>query len=144
MLRWLIYYEDFKVQISKDVLDRIIRDDQSRLLQAEKMALLELQGLLRNGTAKIDVDGIFSQSGEQRNAIIIMYLVDITLYHLFTLLESVTKVRDDRYVMAKDDLKDIAAGKMNVGLPQLLEEDGTTPNYGGISLQGETKRNNRF
>jgi phage gp36-like protein len=60
-----------------------------------------------------------------RNPFIILYLVDLTLYHLHSkdAARLIPKVREDRYQDALDWLKGVAEGLIDADLPQLVETD---------------------
>ncbi len=70
----------------------------------------------------------------ERNPFVILYLVDLTLYHLHSKDASrvIPKVREDRYQDALDWLKGVAEGMIDADLPQVseLDENGAeNPNY---------------
>lgn len=54
----------------------------------------------------------------ERNSFAIMYLVDITLYHLMSRFPKHFEVRSERYKEALDWLKGVAAGELDANLPQ--------------------------
>jgi phage gp36-like protein len=60
-----------------------------------------------------------------RNPFVIMYLVDITLYHLHSKDASrlMPKVREERYADALDWLKMVGKGEINADLPQKTVDD---------------------
>ncbi len=135
--------KDFQKQIKADILDRIVQNDTSIILDAERAAIVELQGMLR---IKYDVAAIFSQAGTQRNALVVMLLVDILLYHVHSRLNAnqIPDIRKERYDNAIATLKDLGAGKMDIGLPLIINAEGETQSPAGMSYQGELKRPNRF
>lgn len=142
MFIWL-EEKDFQKQIKADILDRIVQNDTSIILDAERASIVELQGMLR---IKYDVAAIFSQSGTNRNALVVMLLVDILLYHVHSRLNAnqIPDIRKERYDNAIATLKDLGAGKMDIGLPLIINADGETQSPAGMSYQGELKRPNRF
>ena len=70
---------DFRKQIRDDTLERIIGDDASILYDAERATLAEMESYLR---VRFDVAQIWNKIGTARNALIVMYAVDILLYHI--------------------------------------------------------------
>lgn len=60
-----------------------------------------------------------------RDAFVMMYLVDITLYHLHSkdATRLIPKIREDRYQDVKDWLKMVASGEIDADLPQLATTD---------------------
>lgn len=71
--------------------------------------------------------------GDNRYSQLITILVDIALYHLHARISpsNVPKVRDDRYLEAKDWLKGIGEGKITANLPKYNPYKGTRIRYGG-------------
>ena len=70
---------DYQVMIGQRAFDLIQQSDEENRRRAEEMAREEMAGYLR---PRYDVERIFARRGEQRNMQIVMFLCDITLYHL--------------------------------------------------------------
>lgn len=135
---------DYAAQIKADVLDRIIESDNSLLLDAENKALAQAKSRLR---VRFDVDTIFATTGDSRHAELVMYIVDMTLYHLHSRINpgQVPELRKERYQDALDWLKGVAAGDYDPGLPGIgdADEDGTDD--GNVMQSGSaTPRNPYF
>ena len=135
---------DYAAQIKADVLDRIIESDNSLLLDAENKSLAQAKSRLR---VRFDVDTIFSTTGDSRHAELVMYIVDMTLYHLHSRINpgQVPELRKERYQDALDWLKGVAAGDYDPGLPGIgdADEDGTDD--GNVMQSGSaTPRNPYF
>ena len=75
------------------------------------MAREEMSGYLR---PRYDVERIFARRGEQRNMQIVMFLCDITLYHLASWLPQKMgyEVREIRYRRAIEWLQGVQSGKI--------------------------------
>lgn len=124
--------QDYTVQIKTDVLTSVKNTD--ALPKAELMAQAEIESYLN---ARYDVVNIFNKVGIDRNPIILMYLIDIALYHLHSNISprNIPELRGIRYEAAINWLKMVASGKLNPDLP-------TLPNSAAdylLSLGGNTK-----
>lgn len=117
--------EDYKVQIQEYELDELTQEDGTALAKAELMAQEEMQSYLRS---RFDIGVIFTQTGNDRNPLLIMYLIDITLYHLFSAItpRNVPQIRMDRYDMAIRWLDKVRKGDIDAGLPLIVNTDGET------------------
>jgi|SRR5690606_31827622 len=113
--------DDYGVQIRTEILDRVKNTD--ALPKAELMAQSEMESYL-NG--RYDVGQIFNKQGNERHHLILMYLIDITLYHLHSNISprNVPDLRAIRYEAAIDWLNRVASGKLNPDLPTLPDTDG--------------------
>lgn len=113
---------DFNTQITAEILDELIDGDTTLLNAAELAAQSELESYLRH---RYDMPAVWDKAGTNRHAIIVMYMVDLTLYHLHSriALDKTPQLRMDRYDMAIDWLKRVSNGKISPNLPQ-TEEGG--------------------
>ena len=62
-----------------------------------------------------------------RNGLLVMYMVDIVLYHLAASMPTVPQTREDRYQTAKDFFEDVMRGRATLDLP-LATTGGNTQN----------------
>ena len=133
--------------------DTLILDDDRNLIsqstdtirqQAETMAIDQMSGYLRS---KYDAAATFAKTSSARSQVLVMYCMDITLYHLHASIPGrfVPEVRRIRYEDAILWLKDVAKGLIDPDL--VLKTDPTT----GESLTGpsivfgsEAKQNNSW
>lgn len=124
--------DDFGVQIQEYELADIIRDDTQILDKSELMAVEEMQSYLRS---RFDVASIFSQTGDDRNALLIMYAIDLALYHLFSAItpRNVPQIRMDRYDAAIRWLDKVRAGAIDAGLP--LKENAQGETFGTSTIE---------
>lgn len=124
MSTFLVYPEDYKAQVKNEILLAVVRQDQSAIDTAETYAVSEMNGYV---AARYDAAAIFAATGNNRYPILVMYGIDITLYHLFS---SIPKMKvpvdvEARYNRAIDWLRDLADGKISI--PELpLKTDPTT------------------
>lgn len=133
---------DYTLQIRADILNLVIDASPTLLPQAEAAATTEMQSYLRG---RFDVAAIFSPLlvpvvasvgppavvavPDTRNPQIVMYLVDMVLYHLHSRQNprNVPALRQDRYEQVIDWLKTVRKGGLSCGLPleKLVLPDGT-------------------
>jgi phage gp36-like protein len=129
--------DDYKDSIQDGILNEIIEGSGALLTSTELKAQAEITSYL---AMRYDVPNIFNKTGAERHPLIIMYMVDITLYHLHSRINpgQVPQLREARYVEAKRWLEMVAAGKLKPDLPVVDEgEDGVNDQanlkYGGLT-----------
>lgn len=130
---------DYRTRIKDNVLADIINDDTSIRVNAELTAQAEMESYLN---MRFDVAAIFSQTGTDRDHNIVMIMVDIVLYHIYSRLASVQvpENRMDRYNDAKRWLEWVSQGKLSPNLPKVLDGEGQdTKNT--VIYGSEDKRN---
>lgn len=115
--------DDYKVMIGEKALDVIQQSSYDNRIKAEKTAQEEMSGYLR---ARYDVGAIFTATDDKRNDIIVMYLCDITLYHLISWLPNKMgfELREKRYKAALEWLDKVQQGKIMPALPTPTSADG--------------------
>jgi len=139
--------EDYNVLIRTEIknilLDKSGADSQfiqSKLLGAEQMAIAQIKNYL---SGFYDVEKIFTQKDDQRNAFIVMICLDCTLYHLYSSL-SPNKIpvhRSERYADALDWLKNISKGTASADLPQKMNDNGQANSSIKIASNYKTQKN---
>lgn len=95
-----------------------------------------------------DVDAILaipanlSQQNDTRNKFIVMLLLDLTLYHLYSSYapKKITQHRQDRYEDAIQWLKAVGKGQISTTLPLLGASDNNTF-IGDIRINSNTQEN---
>ncbi|WP_051881892.1 phage protein Gp36 family protein [Chryseobacterium soli] len=112
---------DYEVQIRNWIKQIIIQRKEDVRHQAELASQAEMEGYLRQ---RYNVAQIFSATGENRNALIILYMVDIVIYHLHSNKagDVIPELRIIRYNAAKDWLKAVAKGDISPDLPEKPDE----------------------
>ncbi len=129
--------DDFGVQIRTQILNTINQSDPTKTERAELDALAEMKSYL-NG--RYDTALIFGVTGTNRNAQIVMYCIDILLYHLHSNISpnNVPELREKRYEQAISWLKMVAANKLNPNLPIVEGQEGG--NFvGGSNKKGSSR-----
>lgn len=130
---------DYDVQIRTEVRNVVNQTNASQAL-AELMAQEEMTGYLR--PRGYDVAAIFAATGANRNPLIIMYMIDIVLYHLHSniVTRAMPKTREDRYNAAIAWLDKVSRGLLEPQLPKVQEPEDATPNMKLGSNQQYFKR----
>ena len=108
--------QDFKDQILDTILDNVIGNNEALLDSAEMKAIAQMTAALN---LRYDVPAIFSATGSSRNASVVMYLVDIVLYHLHSRINpgQVPQLRETRYGDAIKWMEMVAKGQFLPDLP---------------------------
>ncbi|MDX1903780.1 MAG: phage protein Gp36 family protein [Thermonemataceae bacterium] len=119
---------DIRMQIRNTVLQQIIEQNTDLLNQAELASLSEIESYLRD---KYNVAAIWASQAEERNALLVVYAVDILLYHLHSRINpnQIPDLRIKRYDDAIAYLKAIAKGSISIQLP-LQESSSYTDKFG--------------
>ena len=130
---------DYKTLIDADILADVINADTETRQKAEKFAQDEISSYLSN---KFDCAAIFAATGDTRSQVIIMRMIDITLYNLFASQPDKMgfEIRELRYNNATKWLEMVAKGTVSPTLPLITnEETGETQTL--ISWGSMTKNN---
>lgn len=94
---------------------------------------------------RYDCNAIFSASGEERNQLILMMVIDIAVYHIFCIHnpQKLSQVRKDRYERAVEWMKAVANEEVSIdGAPLLPEEDRARK--AALMFKSNPKRINRL
>lgn len=134
--------EDYDASIHREILDALIREDESLLEVCEDQAIAEMRGYL---SSRFDCDKIFAATGSERHPLVLMYAKDITLYHVFCIHnpQKISKIRIDRYERSLEWLKGVSRFEISVeGLP--AKEDADTRNASPFQMRSNPKRVTRY
>lgn len=111
----------------------ITESDNDISLQAIATAEEEVKGYLRSNNKKeyqdgrlvYDITAIFSQTGSNRNALILQYTKVVALWHLLILcnLDIIHEHVKERYDRVVDYLKKVNKGDVTLNLPLLEKSD---------------------
>lgn len=105
-------------------------EDAPVLHQAVLQTIAEMQSYLRH---RYDVATLFAATGTSRNPILVLYALDITLYHLLARIDPrrIAQLRMDRYDAAISWLNKVAQGELLPDFPPLPDGDtGGHMNFG--------------
>ncbi|MBL6448566.1 DUF1320 family protein [Fulvivirga sp. 29W222] len=129
---------DYSDHVQADILDKVINSDSSTRIQAE----VKIQSLIESYlSVRYDVKNIFNKSGSARNPTVVMYMIDMVVYRVFSRLSpgQIPQHINDKYSDALLWLKMVSAGKLEPDLPKPLGESlGSKFN---VKYGSERKRN---
>lgn len=127
-----ISLEDYDASIHREILDSLLRQGTSdydpQIIEiCEDRAISEMKSYLNK---KYDCQAIFSQVGADRHPLILMFALDITIYHIFCQHNpyKMSKIREDRYERAIEWLKGVMKGDITVEGAPLLPSDALSDN----------------
>lgn len=112
--------QDYHKQIKAEVFDQVIDDSDQIRLDAQLAGQAEVESYLRG---RFDVAQIFNKTGTARHPLVLLYLIDIVLYHIHSRINpiNIPDIRQVRYDNAIDWLKKVAKGEISPDLP--IKED---------------------
>jgi phage gp36-like protein len=113
--------DDYKLLIKQDLLEVVIQQDDTIRTQAELAAQAEIESYLR---VRYDVAAIFSAVATDRHPQILMYMIDVALFHMHSRINprNIPELREVRYNQAIDWLKAVAKGSIAPNLPALASD----------------------
>lgn len=109
--------DDYKMHIKDEVLATIMGAQAVVRTKAERSAQSQLTSVLN---LRYDVPNIFNQTGDSRNAEIVMYMCDLSVYHMHSRLTpgQVPDNVKERYQDALNWIKMVSGGKLEPDLPK--------------------------
>jgi phage gp36-like protein len=137
-----IQESDYEVQVRQEIKTLLTNDNGNTLAIAERMAQDQIRAYIGG---RFDMDAVFSSMGEKRDFFIVMLVIDLTLYHLWSKRSprNTPEVRKVRYEDALQWLTDVSTGKTPTMLPPLEPSEDNTVSE--ISIQSRYKPNdNKF
>lgn len=120
---------DYNKQITSDNLSQIISADTTIRTDAERAAEAEITSYLSH---RYKISTEFAKSGTDRNPQIVLYYIDIVLYHLHSRINprNIPTLRMDRYDSAISWLKMAAKGDITAALDKIVPAQGQRIKYG--------------
>ncbi len=125
---------DYDATIHREILDSLLRKESAsydpQVIEiCEDRAIAEMRSYMNK---TYDCNAIFSAAGDDRHALILMFAIDIAVYHIFCQHNpyKMSKIRQDRYDRAVEWLKGVMKGDVTIdGAPLLPEGDlnGNSP-----------------
>ena len=118
---------DYDATIHREILDSLLRKESTtydpQIIEiCEDRAIAEMKGYLNKA---YDCEKIFSAEVGDRNPLILMFAIDITVYHIFCQHNpyKIAKIRQDRYERAIEWLKGVMKGDITIdGAPKLPDD----------------------
>lgn len=137
--------DDYKTQIRADVLEKITDNDATLLDGMELAAIEEMTSYMYRYDAALS----FEATGTNRNRLLVMYCVDIMLYHIHSRINprQIPEIRYVRYEAAKKWLEGLAKGTIVATLPKKNDDadgDGVSDAFAQVKLSTFPKRSNQY
>ena len=118
---------DYDASIHREILDALLRsgsdDYDPQIVEiCEDRAVSEMRSYMNK---TYDCDAIFSARGTGRHPLVLMFALDIAIYHIYSQHNpyKMSKIRQDRYDRAVKWLEGIMAGDITIDGAPLLPED---------------------
>ncbi len=114
--------DEMKTHLYAENIRTIQRDDDTILAAAIDAATVEAKGYLK----AYDTKKVFSATGTDRNALLLIFVKDIATWHFLVLCNAghELKLRQDRYERAISWLKGVQKGDIDPDLPEAEDESG--------------------
>jgi phage gp36-like protein len=115
---------DYDASIHREILDALLRqgtaDYDPQIIEiCEDRAVAEMRSYLNK---KYDCNAIFAAKGQDRHQLILMFALDIAIFHIFVQHNpyKIAKIRQDRYDRAIEWLKGVMKGDVTIDGAPLL------------------------
>lgn len=123
---------DYDATIHREILDALLRKDaptyDPQIVEiCEDRAVAEMRSYLNKS---YDCDRIFAATGTERHPLILMFAIDITVYHIFCQHNpyKMAKICRDRYDRAIEWLKGIMKGDVTIDGAPMIDDDEKAEN----------------
>ena len=114
----VITINDYDASIHSEILDALLRKDSAgydpQIIEiCENRAIAEMRGYLNKC---YDCDALFSAVGDERNQLVLMFALDIAIYHIFCQHNpyQISKTREERYKRAVEWLTGAMDGDITI------------------------------
>lgn len=137
-----VQLSDYDASIHREILDALTRSDESVVEICEDRAIAEMRCYL---SKRYDCDCIFAAVGDARLQLVLMMVIDIAVYHIFSIHnpQKLSQLRKDRYDRAVEWMKAVAAEDISIeGAPLLPEEQRAA--HAAFRIHSNTKRTNHW
>ena len=133
---------DYDARIHREILDALVRQDESIIEIIEDQSIALMRSYLNS---RYDCDKVFSATGTERNNLILMMALDISVYNIFCVHnpQKMSQITKDRYERAITWLKEVSSGKATIDGAPLLPEDILAANSPWLT-KGNRKRTNHY
>lgn len=124
----------------RESIDTISREDEAPILAAIDAAISEARGYL----TAYDTHALFSAEGEARNALLLLFVKDIAVWHFVNLCNAGTDLdlREKRYDRAVSWLRQVQKGEVVPDFPVVDKDgDGKADGAGQYIYGSNPKRN---
>ena len=133
--------EELETHLYKENIEAISREDGTILTAAIDAAIEEAYGYL----GAYDRKRIFSATGSQRNALLLIFVKDIAVWHFVNLCNAGTELelREKRYDRAIAWLRQVQKGETTANLPVIDNDGDGKPDTAGEYIYGSNPRRNQ-
>jgi phage gp36-like protein len=139
--------DELNTHLYAETVETVSREDATIMTAAVDAAIAEAKGYL---ALRYNIDRVFSATGKKRNALLLVFLKDIAVWHFVNLGNAATdmELRRLRYERAIDYLKGVMKGDIIADLP-LRENDvdglpGKNSPIGDIAFGSNPRRRQHF
>lgn len=135
-----INLEDYGSRIHREILDALVRDDETIIEILEDQSIALMRSYLNN---RYDCNAVFSATGGDRNNLILMMALDITVYNIFCIHnpQKISQITKDRYDRAVTWLKEVNAGKASIDGAPLQPDDVLAANSPYLTVSNRKRVN---
>ena len=132
--------DELKTHLYAESIAAISNTDTTIVSAAVDGAVSEAKGYL----ASFDIATIFAATGDARNALLLIFIKDMAVWHFITLCNAGTELefRQTRYDRAISWLKAVQKGDVIPDLPKAVATDTSNPAI--IAFGSNTKREQHF
>ncbi len=129
---------ELETHLYRENIDVISREDETNLMAAIDAAIQEAYGYL----GSYDRDKIFGARGKERNALLLVFVKDIAVWHFVNLCNAGTdlQLRQDRYERAVAWLRQVQKGDVTPALPVVDEDGDGKPDTAGEYIYGSNPK----
>mgnify|MGYP000286269401 FL=1 len=134
--------KDYDASVHREILDALVRDDETLVEICEDRAIAEMRSYLYK---RYDCNSIFAATGNERNQLVLMMVIDIAVYHIFCIHNpmKLSQVRKDRYERAVEWMKAVSKEEISIdGVPLLPEDERAAK--AALMFKSNRKRENRL
>lgn len=122
-----ITIQDYDASIHKEILDSLLRVDaptyDPQIVEiCEDRAIAEMRSYMNK---TYDCDAIFSATGSDRHQLVLMFAIDIAIYHIYCQHNpyKISPIRQQRYDRAIEWLRGLQNGDITIDSAPRLPED---------------------
>lgn len=135
--------EDYRVVTCPNDLEVICQSSDEIRRQAERTAMEEVAGYVRT---RYDIDSAYSQTGSERNPLLVQLTVSIALWWLGQWLPGMLggEMRQTLYDNAISRLKDIQKGNFTPDFPEYPSGGDPETGWGGNPMRYGSMRKNGY
>lgn len=136
-----IQKKDYDASVHAEIIDSVIRQDETLLDICENRAIEEMTSYLG---ARYDCEKLFAMRESERPQLVLMMCLDIAIYHVFCIHNpmKLSRMRENRYERAVEWMKSVRKGDISIpGIP-LAGSDNPAANRTPFQMKSNPKRNN--